>query len=278
MSAAPASAGSNRIDACFERLRHEGRAALVVFVTAGDPDLETTAELVFELERAGADIVELGVPHSDPIGEGPTIQLSSLRSLQHRTRLDQVIATVQAVRQVSQVPLLLMGYLNNVLSHGEERLARDCARVGVDGLILADTPFEERPLLSQACAAAGVHRIPLCAPTSTPERVVRIAHGARGFVYCVSVTGVTGARTELADDLSELVGRLQRVTSTPVCVGFGISTPAHAARVARIADGVIVGSALVERIGRADSPSTAIAAAGSFVRELAAAVRDARAG
>jgi tryptophan synthase alpha chain len=162
----------NRIDALFERTRSEGRAALIVFVTAGDPDLATTAELVPELERAGADAIELGVPHSDPIGEGPTIQASSLRSLRHKTRPDEVIGLVRRLREVTQIPLLLMGYLNNALAYGEERLAADCASAGVDGLILADTPYEEASALTRACEAAGVHRILLCAPTSTPERVV----------------------------------------------------------------------------------------------------------
>jgi tryptophan synthase alpha chain len=266
----------NRIDALFERTRAEGRAALVVFVSAGDPDLATTAELIPELERAGADVIELGVPHSDPIGEGPTIQASSLRSLRHKTRPDEVIDLVRRVRQVSQVPLLLMGYLNNALAYGETRLAADCAAAGVDGLILADTPYEEAPGLTRACQAEGVHRILLCAPTSTPERVVRIAGQGRGFIYCVSVTGVTGARAELARDLGELVGRIRRVTSTPVCVGFGISRPEHAAEVARIADGAIVGSALVDRIGRAPGPREAIRSASELVRELADAVRTAR--
>jgi tryptophan synthase alpha chain len=266
----------NRLDALFARTRAEGRAALIVFVTAGDPDLATTAELVPELERAGADAIELGVPHSDPIGEGPTIQASSLRSLRHKTRPDEVIALVRRLREVTQVPLLLMGYLNNALAYGEERLAADCASAGVDGLILADTPCEEAPQLTRACATAGVHRILLCAPTSTPERVVRIAGQSRGFIYCVSVTGVTGARSELARDLGELVGRLRRVGSTPVCVGFGISTPAHAAEVARLADGVIVGSALVDRIGRAADARDAIRSASELVRELAQAVRGAR--
>jgi tryptophan synthase alpha chain len=266
----------NRLDALFARTRAEGRAALIVFVTAGDPDLATTAELVPELERAGADAIELGVPHSDPIGEGPTIQASSLRSLRHKTRPDEVIALVRRLRDVTQVPLLLMGYLNNALAYGEPRLAADCAAAGVDGLILADTPYEEAPGLTRACESAGVHRILLCAPTSTPERVVRIAGQARGFVYCVSVTGVTGARSELAHDLGELVGRLRRVSPTPVCVGFGISRPEHAAQVARIADGAIVGSALVDRIGRAANPREAIRSASELVRELAAAVRSAR--
>lgn len=266
----------NRLDAAFARARAEKRAALVVFVTAGDPDLETTAELVPELAAAGADVVELGFPHSDPIGEGPTIQASSQRSLRHHTTLAQILELVRRVRGVTQVPIVLMGYLNNVLAYGEERLAKDAAASGADGLILPDTPHEETEALSRACAEAGVQRVLLVAPTSTPARVVRIAAASRGFVYCVSVTGVTGSRQTLPPDLAQLVNRIRRVTSTPIGVGFGVSTPAQAAEVARLADGVVVGSALVSRIGAAAERDAAVRAAREFVAELSAAVRSAR--
>ncbi len=266
----------NRIDRAFEKARREKRAALVVFVTAGDPDLSTTAELVPELASAGADVVELGIPHSDPIGEGPTIQISSQRALANRTSLTQILDLTRRVRSISEVPLVLMGYLNNVLAHGEERLARDAGAAGADGLIVADVPYEATEALSRACAEHGVHRVLLVAPTSTPERTVRIAASSRGFVYCVSVTGVTGARRELPDDLEQLVARIRRVTATPVCVGFGVSTPEQAAQVARIADGVIVGSALVSRIDASPDRDSAIRAARDFVAELSRAVRSAR--
>jgi len=267
----------NRIDKAFQRACAEKRAALIVFVTAGDPDLETTAELIPELEAAGADIIELGVPHSDPIGEGPTIQVSSRRALARHTTLADILELVRRVRAVCDVPLVLMGYLNNVLAYGEERLAKDAGAAGADGLIMADVPFEETGRLSSACAEHGVQRVLLVAPTSTPERIVRIAAASRGFVYCVSVTGVTGARTDLPADLEQLVARIRRVTSTPVCVGFGVSTPAQAAQVARLADGVIVGSALVSRIDAAPDRESAIRAARDFVAELKRSVDAARA-
>ena len=266
----------NRIDRVFVETRSAGRAALIPFVTAGDPDIGTTADLIPELVEAGADIIEIGVPHSDPIAEGPTIQAASFRSLEQKTDLDQILEICRSARQLMDAPLILMGYLNNVLARGEERFARDCAEAGVDGLIVADAPYEEAPELQSACEAHGVHRILLVAPTSTPERVVQIAARSCGFVYCVSSTGVTGARRELPRDLSLLVGRIQRVTSTPVCVGFGISTPEQAATVARLADGVIVGSALVSRIGEAGSPGEAMTAAREFVGGLAEAVRATR--
>ncbi len=266
----------NRIDRAFASARAEGRAALVVFVTAGDPDLATTAELVPELAAAGADVIELGVPHSDPIAEGPVIQAASFRSLQQRTQLGAIFELARTSRAVCDVPLVLMGYTNNVRAHGDERFAKDCVACGVDGVIVADAPYEALPGLSAACEVAGVHRIHLVAPTSTPERLVPIAARSRGFVYCVSVTGVTGERRELPPDLPLLVRRIQRVTDTPVAVGFGVATPEQAAQVARIADGVIVGSALVRRIGEAHDPTAAIAEASRFVRELANAVRSAR--
>ncbi len=265
----------NRIDRAFTTAREEGRAALIVFVSAGDPDLETTRELVPELAAAGADVIELGIPHSDPIAEGPTIQAASARALRQGTTLRQILDAVGSLREVSDVPLVLMGYLNNVLAYGEEQLVETCTAVGVDGLIVADVPYEEAPTLQAACEGKGVHRILLVAPTSTPERVVRIASRSRGFVYCVSVTGVTGARSALPLDLEALVSRIQRVTATPVAVGFGVSTPEQAAAVAGLADGVIVGSALVNRLGKATSRDEAIESAREFVRSLSAAVRSA---
>jgi tryptophan synthase alpha chain len=266
----------NRIDRTFTELREEGRAALIVFVTAGDPDLETTRELVPVLAEAGADIVELGVPHSDPIAEGPTIQAASTRALQRGTSLVQILGLCQELRRETDVPIALMGYLNNLLAYGQERFVQDAASVGVDGLIVADAPYEEAALVQSACEAKGVHRILLVAPTSTPERIVAIATRSRGFVYCVAVTGVTGARDRLPPDLRALVERVRRVASAPVAVGFGISTPDQAAEVARIADGVIVGSAVVQRIGEASSRSEALRVAREFVSALSDAVRNAR--
>jgi tryptophan synthase alpha chain len=262
----------NRIDRALAAAREQGRSALIVFVTGGDPDIATTVELIPELARAGADIVEVGVPHSDPIAEGPTIQASSLRSLRAGTTPQQILDAIERVRPHTDVPLILMGYLNNVLARGEERYVQDCAAVGVDGLIVADVPFDAGEALSAACEAKGVHRILMVAPTSTPERVVHIAARSRGFVYCVAVTGVTGERSALPSDLQGLVSRVQRVSSVPVAVGFGISTPEQAAAVGAFADGVIVGSALVRRIGEAASPQAAVDSAVGFVADLRAAL------
>lgn len=266
----------NRIDRAFAVAREEGRSALAVFITAGDPDLDVTTALVPELAAAGADLVELGVPHSDPIAEGPTIQAASVRAIAQGAQLPRILEACGRIREATNVGLILMGYFNNVVARGEKQFVRECARNGVDGVVVADVPYEEAPVLQAACEAEGVHRILMAAPTSTPERVVQIARRSRGFVYCVAVTGVTGARDALPADLGQLVDRIRRVTATPVAVGFGISTAEQAARVARLADGVIVGSALVSRIGAASSPAAAVESAVSFVAELSSAIRSAR--
>jgi tryptophan synthase alpha chain len=272
MSRAP-----QRLEAAFERARAERRAALIVFITCGDPDLDTTEALVPALAAAGADAVELGMPHSDPIGEGPTIQASSERALRRGVSLPRILERVARLRERhEQIPLLLMGYWNNALAYGEERLVEDCAAIGVDGIILADIPFDEGARFQASCDAKGVARVLLVTPTTTPERILAVAQRARGFVYCVSVTGVTGARSALPHDLRELVGRVRRLTTTPVAVGFGVSTPEQAAEVARMADGVIVGSALVERVARAGPGTAAVEAAAGFVAELRRAIEAAR--
>ena len=258
----------NRIDRAFERAREQKRAALIAFITCGDPDLDTTVELIPAIEAAGADIIEIGIPHSDPIGEGPTIQASSQRALKRGVTTARILQAVRRARARSDVPLVLMGYLNNVLAYGPDKFASDAAASGADGLILADIPYEATEALDAACEAKGVHRVLLVTPTTTPERSLCIARRSRGFVYCVSVTGVTGARRELPVGLEHAVARLRRQTSTPIALGFGISTPEQAATVARFADGVIVGSALVERIGAAPSPREAVERAAEFVAEL----------
>ena len=263
----------NRIDRAFARAREEGRAALLPYVAGGDPDLGTTAELVAELERAGADVVEIGFPHSDPIAEGPVIQAASQRALQKGASLAQILDVVKRVREVSDVAILLMGYLNNVLAYGQRALVKAAAERGVDGLLVADAPFEETSELEEQCTASGVHRILMVAPTSTPERVVQIARHSQGFVYCVSDVGVTGERDKLASDLDELVSRIRRVSDLPVAVGFGIGSPEQAATVGRLADGVIVGSALVRRIGESSTPAAAVESAATFIRTLSDSLR-----
>jgi tryptophan synthase alpha chain len=257
-----------RIAECFAALRARNERALVPFVTAGDPDLSTTEALVPALAEAGADAVEIGVPFSDPMAEGPTIQRASERALASRTSLRRVLELVRTLRPRVDLPLVLMGYANSFLTMGERRFAEAASEVGVDGVICVDMPPEEGELFRGELERCGVDAILLAAPTTTPERLAMLARQTRGFLYYVSLTGVTGARRELAQGIEEQVRRVRETSEIPVCVGFGVSEPEHVLRVGAFADGVVVGSALVERIAAAASPEDAVDAAARFVAEL----------
>ena len=259
---------TTRISERFRELRARGEKALIPFVTAGDPDLATTEALLPALALAGADLIELGVPFSDPMAEGPTIQRSSERALKSGASLRKVLQLVGRVRPHVDVPIVLMGYANNLLSMGEQEFAAAAAAVGVDGLITLDLPPEEGESFHDALRARGVDPILLAAPTTQPERLEMLAKRTGGFLYFVSVTGTTGARQAISETLEREVRAVRAVSDVPVCVGFGVSTPEHAARIAAFADGVVVGSALVERIARAGSRDAAVEAAASFVEEL----------
>lgn len=266
----------NRIDATFQRLREKGEAALIPFITAGDPDLETTRALVLELERRGADLVELGVPFSDPLADGVTIQRASQRALEKGASLAKILHLVGEIRQTSEIPLVLMSYYNPILCLGLERFAEEAKARGLDGLIVPDLPPEEAEELCRLCEKVGVDLIFLLAPTSSPARVQRVIAASRGYIYYVSLKGVTGARDQLPEGLREAVGRIKMKTEKPVAVGFGIGRPEQAGEVARFADGVIVGSAIVakveENLGRADL----IEQVGDFVATLKGALRGSR--
>jgi len=238
----------SRIDDRFARLRDSGGKALICFVTAGDPNLETTRQVVLGLEKAGADIVELGVPFSDPIADGPSIQASSMRALESGTNVPKVLDLVRAIRRESEIPLVLMTYYNLVMHYGIARFAEDASAAGVDGVILSDLTPEDAGEWKSAADVAGINTIFLLAPTSTADRIRRVAELASGFVYCVSRTGVTGARSEMAQGISELVGRIRAGTDMPIAVGFGISAPEHVREVCEYADGAVVGSVLVNLI------------------------------
>ena len=266
----------SRLAGRFQTLRARGETALIPFVTAGDPDLETSEALVGAFALAGADAIELGVPFSDPIAEGPTIQRSSERALRAGASLYKVLQLVGRVRGRIEVPIVLMGYANNLLAMGEEAFAAAAGEVGVDGVITVDLPPEEGEALHGALRKRGVDPILLAAPTTRPERLRMLAEQTAGFLYFVSLTGTTGARAALSDTLEGEVRAVREVSDVPVCVGFGVSTPEHALRIARFADGVVVGSALVERIERAGSPDEAVAAASAFVGELKRALSSAR--
>jgi tryptophan synthase alpha chain len=252
----------------FAALRARGEKALIPFVTAGDPDLATTEALLPALALAGADAIELGIPFSDPMAEGPTIQRSSERALRSGASLRKVLQLVGRVRPRVEIPIVLMGYANNVLAMGEEEFAAAAAGVGVDGLIAVDLPPEEGESLHDALRARGVDPILLAAPTTQPARLEMLAKRTAGFLYFVSLTGTTGARQEISQTIEKEVRAVRAVSDVPVCVGFGVSTPEQAARIAAFADGVVVGSAIVDRIERAASPDAAIDAATAFVSEL----------
>jgi tryptophan synthase alpha chain len=234
-----------RIGERFARRRAQSRPAFVAFLTAGDPSLERTVEAAVELDGAGADVLELGVPFSDPLADGPVIQRASERALGRGVTLALVLEAVRRIRERSELPLLLFSYYNPVLQHGLERLAREAKEAGVDGALVTDLPPEEAGEWVAAARAMDLDTVFLAAPTSPPERLTRVAAASRGFVYAISRTGVTGERQALSEDARPLVARLRALTDVPVALGFGLSTPEQVREAAAVADGVVVGSALV---------------------------------
>ena len=237
---------SQRLDQTFAHLKNAGEGALVTFITAGDPSPEGTPALIAALAQAGADVVELGIPYSDPLADGPSIQASSQRALDKGVTPDTILEMIREARALTQVPLVLMTSYNLALRYGLERFVQVFSQAGADGAILTDLPPEEAVPWKAAAEAHGMATIFLVAPTSTPERIALIAHNTTGFVYCVSRTGVTGARTEFPAELKALIARIRAATDKPVCVGFGISQPAHVRQVIGDADGAVIGSALVD--------------------------------
>jgi tryptophan synthase alpha chain len=262
----------SRIARVLTACRARGRAALVPYLTAGDPSLEVTPSLVRAAVGAGADLIELGVPFSDPMADGPVLQRSAARALVGGTSLPRVLETVASLRRDLDTPIVLFGYYNPFFRYGLESLARDAATAGVDGILCVDLPTEEAADLRTALHAAGIDLIALLAPTTPAARVRAIARTASGFLYFVSVLGVTGARTELPEDLPALVQAVRAVTDLPVGVGFGVQSPEQAAWVAGFADAVIVGSALA-RVVEGAPRSEAAARVAAFVEGLAAAMR-----
>lgn len=257
------------IAAKFAELRQENQTGLIPYVTVGFPDLAATLELVPALVAGGADMVELGVPFSDPLADGATIQRASFHALQLGVTLERCLEMAHALRRAGvKIPLLLMCYYNPVLSYGIEAFARRAAAVALDGIIVPDLPPEEAMPLRQACLQKGIDLVFLVAPTSTEERIARVAAVSSGFVYCVSLVGITGARPELSPALASFVARVQRHTSLPLAVGFGISRREHLEATSSFADAAVVGSALIEAIEGA--PRSEVAArAKSFLQELA---------
>lgn len=247
-----------------------GHTAFIAFITCGDPDLNTTEELIRAMDGAGADVIELGIPFSDPTAEGPVIQAANQRALAGGVTTDMVLDMVRRVRPHIHAALAIMTYANVVFSYGIQRFLHAAADAGINGLILPDVPYEEKAEFAPACRQAGIDFISLVAPTSH-ERVTMIAKEAEGFIYCVSSLGVTGVRSEISTNIAEMVDRIHAVTDVPAAVGFGISTPQQAAEMAKVADGVIVGSAIVKLVAQYGSESPANVA--TYVREMKAALQ-----
>jgi tryptophan synthase alpha chain len=269
---------TERLNTCFAKLKAEGRAAFVAYVMAGDPDPDTAFRILSGLPGAGADIIELGMPFSDPMAEGPPIQRAAQRALKQGVTVAKTLEAARRFRQADQTtPIVLMGYLNPILSRGFERFAHEAAASGVDGLIVVDCPPEEADPLADELDKAGVSLIRLATPTTDDKRLPQVLRRTSGFVYYVSVAGVTGVKEADAEAIRPAVQRVKTASKLPVAVGFGVRTPERAAEVARIADGVVVGSALVDEIAAAlDAGEDAAPKVLARAQGLAQAVRGAR--
>ncbi|WP_443191222.1 tryptophan synthase subunit alpha [Pseudomonas indica] len=267
----------SRLQTRFAELKEQNRAALVTFVTAGDPGYDASLAILKGLPKAGADVIELGMPFTDPMADGPSIQLANIRALAAKQDLVKTLRMVREFRQDDQsTPLVLMGYFNPIHKYGVPRFIADAKEAGVDGLIVVDLPPEHNVDLCDPAQAAGLDFIRLTTPTTDDKRLPKVLNGSSGFVYYVSVAGVTGANAATLEHVEQAVARLRRHTELPVCIGFGIRTPEHAASIARLADGVVVGSALVDRIAKAETPGQAVEDVLGLCRELAEGVRAAR--
>ena len=258
-----------RIEKLFERLKSEGRKAFIPYITSGDPSLEITLELVLALDKAGADLIELGVPFSDPIADGPVIQRATDRALRNGVTLHKVLQLGENIRKKSEIPLVLFSYFNPLLNHGLEKLAKDAVAAGFDGILASDLTIEESEPFVRTMRGAGLNTIFLVAPTSSPERMKKIAETSNGFLYAVSRTGVTGERQELAGDLREFLRTLRSYTKSPIAVGFGISRPEHVEAVWEEADGAIVGSSIVRKVEEHMGQAELVSIVAAFARWLA---------
>lgn len=255
-----------RIDAKFAELQAAGKKAFVAYVMAGDPDYETSLEIVRGLPAAGVDIIELGIPFTDPMADGPTIQLAGQRALEAGQTLEKTLKIARELRKTDNTtPIVLMGYYNPIYSRGVSRFLKDANDAGIDGLIIVDLPPEEDSELCIPAQAAGINFIRLATPTTDDKRLPKVLQNTSGFVYYVSITGITGAAAAQAGDVAPEVARIKSKTDLPVIVGFGVRTPETAQSIAAVADGTVVGSAIVERIGNGDSPADVLA----FVKSLA---------
>ncbi len=259
---------NNRISQTFDNLRLQKKKAFIAFITAGHPSLKATYNLVLALEQAGVDIIELGVPFSDPMAEGVTIQASSQWAIKQGASLQKVLNLVKHLRERTQIPIALMTYYNIVFNYADEKFVKDAVACGVDGVIIPDLPPAEAGLLRKAARTADFATVFFIAPTTALARIKPIADASSGFIYYISLTGVTGARRSLPPTIIPDIKRIKRVTNKPICVGFGISTPQQVAAINRFADGVIVGSAIVKEIQKYAHSKNLVAKVTAFVRRL----------
>ena len=258
----------NRVDACFARLKKEKKKAFVAYLTAGDPSLEQTVELVLALEKSGVDILELGVPFSDPIADGIVIQLAFQRALDSGTTLSKVLDCIEKVREKSQLPIVIFTYLNPILKLGWDSFLSQATKAGVDGVLVLDLPPDLGKAERERCEEKGLRWITLIAPTTPKERIPMLAKAASGFVYYVSREGVTGMQAQVAGGIGEQVSLIKSYTTVPVCVGFGISNEAQVKQVSQMADGVVVGSAIVKRLESQSGKSDLAQEVADFVKPL----------
>lgn len=263
----------SRIGDKFEELKRREEKAFIAFLTAGDPDLKVTESLVIELEKKGVDVMELGVPFSDPLADGPTIQAASERALKNKVSLKDILGLVKSLRKEVKIPLVLLTYYNPVYRYGLEKFAGNAAGAGVDGVIVPDLPPEEGKELKSYAEKAGLDTIFLVAPTSPPERIKLVAKNSTGFIYYVSLTGVTGARDNLTEMIKPNLRKIRRFTKKPIAVGFGVSRPHQVKKIVSFAEGVIVGSAIVRRIEENLNHNDLTGQVGNFVERLVKAAK-----
>ncbi len=263
----------SRISENFNFLREKKAKALIVYLTAGDPSLAVTKELILALEAAGADILEIGIPFSDPTADGPVIQAAAQRALQNGTTLAGILEMIAEVRKLSPLPIVLFGYFNPIFAYGVKKFSEAAALAGVDGVLVVDLPPEESQELRIYTDAAGIDFISLIAPTTGAKRTRQIVSAAMGFLYYVSITGITGTAAPVAADIKKAVDRIRNITKLPVAVGFGITTPEQAAQIAQIADGIVIGSALVKIIDENRNNTELIKVVAGYVREIKKAMR-----
>lgn len=264
-----------RIEKSLRRSRERGRKSLIIYITAGDPDLRVTEELVYGIAEAGADVIELGIPFSDPLADGPTIQQASQRALNGKVTIPKILSTIEKIRKKSSVPIALMTYYNPIFYYGLDRFVADSKAVGVDGFIIPDLPLEENKELRDITDRFGIELISFITPTSTPERINAIAKVAQGFIYCVSVTGVTGTRENFSLDIEEMIREIRSYTDIPLAIGFGISNAKQAKEMIKYTDAIIVGSAVVKIIeGYQNDLSALLGEVKNFVKSLKKAIKE----